>query len=68
MQHNDLMNKKHKKTSRSLNYFEHFLFFFVSAVSSYLSISAFPLLVGISINITSSAVELKRKKEKSVIK
>ena len=54
------MNKKCKKTSRSLNYFEHFLFF-ISAVSGYLSISAFPSLVGISINITSSAVELKRK-------
>ena len=52
------MSKKHKKTSRNLNYFEHFLLS-VSAVALSVSISAFVSLVGIPVGITSSAVRLK---------
>ena len=68
------MREKHKKVSRTLNYFEHFLVF-VSAVSVCLSISAFALLVGVPIGTASSAVGLKVcaitagiKKYKSIIK
>ena len=43
---------------KTLNYFERF-FVFISAVSSCVWISAFALLLGIPISITSSEVELK---------
>ena len=49
------MSEKHKKVSRALNYFEHFLLF-TSVVSGCVSISAFDSLVGIHVGIISSAV------------
>ena len=58
IKHNDLMSKKHKKTCRTLNYFEHSLLF-TSAVTGCVSISAFASLAAIPIAITSSAVGLK---------
>ena len=71
--HNDLIIKKHKKTCRNSNYFEHSLTF-ISVVRDCVSISAFASLVNISPGITSSAVRLKMsaltagiKKYKSII-
>ena len=55
---NELMSKKHKKFCTTLNYIEHFLIL-VSAITWYVSISAFASLVGIPIGITSSAIGLK---------
>ena len=55
IKHNALMGKKHKKTCSTLNYLEHFLLF-ISAVTGYVSISAFASLVGIPVGITSSPV------------
>ena len=49
------MSEKHKKVSRALNYFEHFLLF-TSVVSGCVSISAFDSLVGIHVGVISSAV------------
>ena len=64
----------HKKTRRTLNYFEHFLLF-VSAVSGSASVSTFASLVHLPIEIASSALGLKisaitsgAKKCKSIIK
>ena len=51
------MSEKDKKACRDLNYFHHFLVF-ISAVSGCVSISAFDLLVSVSLGIASSAVEL----------
>ena len=51
---NELLNKKHKKVYRVLNYVEHFLIL-ISTVTGCISISAFASLVGIPIGITSSA-------------
>ena len=69
-----LMSKKHKKVYRVLNYIEHLLIL-ISTVSGCVSISDFDSLIGISIGITSSAIELKKcaiaaaiKKYKSIIK
>ena len=56
--HNDLISKKHKKTCRNWNYFEHSLTF-ISVVRDCVSISAFASLVIISPGIASSAVRLK---------
>ena len=53
-----IMIKKHKQACRALNYFGNF-FVFVSAVSGYVSISAFSSLVVVSVGIASSAVEIK---------
>ena len=71
---NKLMSKKYKKVYRVLNYIEDLLIS-ISAVSGYVSISAFTSLVGILIRITSSAIGLKIclitagiKKCKSIIK
>ena len=50
------MGEKHK-ACRTYNNFKHFLLF-ISAVTGCVSISAFASLVGIPIEITSSAVEL----------
>ena len=68
------MSKKHKKTHRNLNYFQHSLLF-ISAVTGCLSVSVFATLVDISVGNTSSAVGLKIcaitdgiKKYKSIIK
>ena len=58
MKHNDLMNEKHKKLCRSLNYLERFIIF-ISAGSGCVSISAFALLVGVPIGIGRSAETLK---------
>ena len=55
---NELMSKKHKKFCTTLNYIEHFLIL-VSAITWYVSISAFASLVGIPIGITSSVIGLK---------
>ena len=71
---NELMNKKHKKICTTLNYIEHFLTV-ASPISVCVSISAFASLVGIPVEITSSAIGLKIcaitagiKKYKSIIK
>ena len=71
---NELMSKKHKNVYRVLNYIEHLLIL-VSTVLGCVSISDFASLVGITIEITSSAVRLKLsvitariKKYKSIIK
>ena len=55
---NELTSKKHKKSCTVLNYIEHLLIL-ASAVTGCVSISAFALLVGISIGITVSAAGLK---------
>ena len=47
------MSKKRKKVSIVSNYTEHF-FILVSAISGYVSITAFASLLGIPIGITSS--------------
>ena len=49
------MNKKYKKVCTTLNYIEHFLIL-ASAVTGYISISAFVSLVGSPIGTTSSTV------------
>ena len=54
---------------RALNYFQHFLVL-VSAVSECISISTFASLVGVPVNIASSAVglrtgQLSRKKKEA---
>ena len=52
------MTKKHEKTCRKLNYFKHYrLFTFV--ITGFVSLSAFAVLVGIPVGITSSAIGLK---------
>ena len=53
----ELMSKKHKKVCTNLNYIEHFLIL-PFTVSECISISAFISLVGISIEITNSAIGL----------
>ena len=55
LKHNDLMSEKNKKVCKSLNYFGND-FVFVSAVSGCVSVSAFVSLLGIPIEITSSAL------------
>ena len=55
---NQLMSKKGKKICTTLNYIEHFLIL-ASRITGCVSISAFALLVGIPIGITSSAIGLK---------
>ena len=68
------MSKKHKNVCTSLNYIERF-FIFASPITGCVSISSFTSLVGVPIEITSSAIELKIsaitagiKKYKSIIK
>ena len=58
MKYNDLINEKHKKVGRALNYFGYFLIF-VSAFIGCVSVDAFASLFGVSVGITSSAVGLK---------
>ena len=58
IEHNNLMSKKHKKVNRVLNYFEYSLVF-ISGVTSCVSISILASLVGVSVGIASSEVELK---------
>ena len=71
---NELISKKRKNVYRVLDYIEHLLIL-VSTATVCISISAFASLVGISIGITSSVVELRIcvitvgiKKYKSIIK
>ena len=52
---NDLMSKKHKKTSRNINYFEDSLLF-ISAVTGCFSVSVFASLASIHIGIASPSV------------
>ena len=52
------MSKKHKKICKFLNYIEHSLIIF-SIITGCVSISAFASLVGISIGITISAIEVE---------
>ena len=52
------MNEKHKKVCRALHYFEYFLVF-VSAVSGFISISAFTSVVGVRVSFVSSVVGKK---------
>ena len=49
------MSKKHKKVCITLNYIEHILIL-ASAMTGFISISAFVSLIGIPIGITSSAI------------
>ena len=58
IKHKDLMNEKHIKLNRILNYFKHFLIF-IFAVSDSVSISAFVPLVSVPVGIASSTVGLK---------
>ena len=55
---NKLMNKKYKNVCRVLNYIDHLLIT-ISTITRWVSISAFSSLVGVSIEITSSALGLK---------
>ena len=70
----DLMSRKCKKVCTTLNYIEHFLTL-TSAITGCVSISGFASLIGIPIEITSSAIGSKTcaiaagiKKYKSIIK
>ena len=74
IKHNNLVNKKHKKMHTAFNYAVNLLIL-PSAVGDCVSISAFALLLGIHLGLTSSAVWLKIcamtariKKYKSIIK
>ena len=58
IKHNELINKKHKQTYKTLNFIKQ-LFILISAISGCVSISAFASVVGIPAEITSSAVGLK---------
>ena len=49
------MSEKLKQVSRTLNYLEHLL---VSVVNNCVSVSVFASLVGVSVGIASSAVEI----------
>ena len=52
---NQLMKKKHKKICTTLDYIDHFVIL-ASVVTGCLSTSAFVFLLGIAIEITSSAI------------
>ena len=52
------MSRKHNKVCTTLNYIEHFLIL-ASAVTRFISISAFVSLVGIPLGIMSSVIGLK---------
>ena len=53
-----MLSRKHKKVFKTLNYIEQFLDS-ASAITGYISISAFVSLLGIPIRITSSVIRLK---------
>ena len=55
---NELMSRKHKRVCTNLNHIEYFLIL-ASTITGCISISAFASLIGISMRITSSAIELK---------
>ena len=74
IKYNGLISRKHKKTCTTLNYIKNLLVL-ASTVTGCFSISSFCSLVGISVDIASSAVGLKMfttpagiKKYKSIIK
>ena len=52
------MSRKHNKVCTTLNYIKHFLIL-ASAVTGFISISAFVSLVGIPLGIMSSVIGLK---------
>ena len=54
----ELMSRKHKKVCKTLNYTEHFLIL-ASTITGYISIFDFDSLLGIPLEITSSAIGLK---------
>ena len=56
-QQNESMSRKHNQVCTTLNYIEHFLIL-ASTVTGYISISAFASLIGIPLEITSSATGL----------
>ena len=58
IEQNELMSKKHKKACRTLNYIEQFLIL-ASTFTGCILISAFASLLGIPIEIKSSAIGLK---------
>ena len=53
---NELISKKHKTVYRNLNYMEHSLIL-ISTIIGCVFISDFAFLVGVSVGITSSAIE-----------
>ena len=53
---NELISKKHKPVYRNLNYMEHSLIL-ISTIIGCVFISDFAFLVGVSVGITSSAIE-----------
>ena len=53
---NELISKKHKTVYRNLNYMEHSLIL-ISTIIGCAFISDFAFLVGVSVGITSSAIE-----------
>ena len=53
-----MINKRHKKVFKSLSYIEYFLIL-ASTISGCILISAFVSLLGIPVEITSSAIGLK---------
>ena len=55
---NEIINKKHQKVYRILDLTEYFLIL-ASAVTESVSIYAFASLIGILVDIASSAVEIK---------
>ena len=58
IEQNELMSRKHKKVCATLNRIEHCLIL-ASAITGHISISGFASLLGIPIEIASSAVGLK---------
>ena len=58
IENNDFISEKYKKTCKYINYAKHLLIL-VSTVTDCGSISAFGLLVYVSVGITSSAVGIK---------
>ena len=56
-----MMSKKHTKVYTTLNYIEHFLIL-SSTITGCVSIFAFASLNGIYIEITSSAIGLRKRK------
>ena len=58
IEENELMSRKHKKVSTTLNYFEHFLIL-ASTITGCISISAFVFLLVTPKGIVSSAIGLK---------
>ena len=55
IRHNDLISEKYKKIFKYLSYVENLLIL-ASTITSYVSVSAFNLLVDINVSITSSSV------------